>query len=741
MQYFYCDSSQQKVFDVLREIFEVYQIGAYIDSYGVMKFINIDNIFEKTAFDMILHDSKTPIVITSPAYSNSLTVSSNIIQDTYTESVKTKVGKATFRFKTPQLSKTISEDKRLLNNDLYVNYDATYVQSENVIWSIALENEVATYNTLGESIKSVSQNYFVIDQKEMNESNTNNFRQFGINHDGFAIIEGEIVSFKDKEVEFTINTVDSTGAVKSSKSDKRIVSNESDLSAAKAEVFGTLGLNGSASSHMTGRIMNVERGLFNTPVKTHTVMSSKDDILTRFDIKAGTGPTWDSSTKSISLPAAVDANILVAKDEVSHDYNTFSTKMLIGPGNGKTLANGLFGGLILYKKVGNSNVESCRIFIQQIARDTKNTNSTSDGYQLRVTDADNKSLFKSGIERYDIDHIITSDAALYQSPAPFEELSKVINLKFVKLNNKGQAFDVYINNHKINVQTESDTAPQTDGQFGIFSQSLSGAPTLNFTELYATQSPLDKEGLDYHYELPSFVEHIASNKKIFEVNCLIQTVPAIVGVNYYDVKLDHAPSMDAFPLKVKYDWWYLDDGQINVTTQTKKTPKAMTIDENSLSYSPIYHSGFRSRFAIVNSSPSQVWIKKTTPDGNNLATVDFSLVTNSLVSQGNEVVIEKIFDPSNILETVDIASNWVQSKNTAMAILRNVYRCLDGFSRDTTISIYGNPLFEIGDIVHIQYNLKNIGTGEAIPNKYFVQGITQTFNTGLQTVLTLNQIA
>jgi len=60
---------------------------------------------------------------------------------------------------------------------------------------------------------------------------------------------------------------------------------------------------------------------------------------------------------------------------------------------------------------------------------------------------------------------------------------------------------------------------------------------------------------------------------------------------------------------------------------------------------------------------------------------------------------------------------------------------LDGFSRDTTISVYGNPLYEIGDIVEVNYGLKNI-----VNKKYFVQGVEQVFDTGLNTILTLNQI-
>ena len=161
---------------------------------------------------------------------------------------------------------------------------------------------------------------------------------------------------------------------------------------------------------------------------------------------------------------------------------------------------------------------------------------------------------------------------------------------------------------------------------------------------------------------------------------------------------------------------------------------SIPVDKNSLTYSPIYHSGFRSRFAIINNSPCQIWLKKS-PDSVNKINVDFSLITDSLITLGDDVVMEKVFDIENINETVDITTSWVQDENTASAILRSIYRALDGFTRDTTISIYGNPLYEIGDIVVINYGLKNI-----VNQKYFVQGITQNFDTGLTTTLVLNQI-
>ena len=219
---------------------------------------------------------------------------------------------------------------------------------------------------------------------------------------------------------------------------------------------------------------------------------------------------------------------------------------------------------------------------------------------------------------------------------------------------------------------------------------------------------------------------------------MVQSAPKIIGIAYYDVKDAQAPSLDAYPLPLVYNWYYYTKASTAAPTSTTTAAQYalpyISVGSDALSFSPIYHSGFRSRFAIVNCSPGQVWTRKS-PDSTNKINVDFSLITDSLITLGNDVVIEKIFDQANVTETVDITSSWVQDKDTAVALLRSVYKALDGFTRDTTISIYGNPLFEIGDIVVVNYSLKNI-----VGQKYFVQGIQQTFDSGLTTVLTLNEI-
>jgi len=748
IRYFYVDGTQQKVFDVLRELFEAYQIAAYIDAYGIMKFINVDGIFD-TSNKLVtqLHDTTAGVsVTTANGYTNNLTIAPNITIDTFTEVTKTKVGKATLTYKTPQIEKTLASDPRLLNNDNFVNFAPTFTDSTNAIWDSTIEDST-TYNTLYATMKS-SDTFFYINPSEAaggGAIESDNFRTYGIDHDGYAIIENEVVSFQYKEFAFVPNG--------SNTPILRYVLNSAEFASQFAEVSGILG-NQSFNVYPTGRITRVNRGQFNTPVSDHVVMSTLSDIQSKFNTSSlSVNPYISNGNIAITAPAntfqAMYANDSYAS---ANSYNTFSTKIMAGPNSNTNYANGCVYGLVMLNAAGSKSVT---VYIQQ--------NIISAGvpqYLLYVTSNGQSCLSAPNI---DVTQII-NEQAKYSLNAPFSDFGKYIHLKFVKgSGNSNNAFEVYINNIQVPLTTKSGlvtSSLDTSGGYGMY---VDGATTVSntvfFAELYATQTAILDPYISYHYQLPWFAEKLASNKKIFEVSWIAQSSPSIVGISYYDVQDTQAPSLDAYPLKLAYDWYFYQNGNPpKATGNTAVEPGSITkivndqvivfpptgnianlprisVDEHALTYSPIYHSGFRSRFAIVNCSPSQVFLKAS-PNPPNTITVDFSLITNSLITLGNDVVIEKVFDVANINETVDITSSWIQDKNTATSVLRTIYRALESFSKVTTLSVYGNPLFEIGDIVAVNYSLKNI-----VNKKYIVQGVSQTFDTGLTTVLTLNQIA
>lgn len=714
--YFFANGKQQKVFDVLRELFEVYQIGAYIDSYGVMKFLSLSNILDNKSPNLLVHDNSISQTMIDPKDGQVLTVSPNIVTDTYTETVKVKLGKAILKYKTPNMTKSLSADS---STDKLSELTTKIIQKNDALWTLE-KDEMTTFNYLDESIDTVSQNYFKINANDL----LGTFTSFDVDHDGYAIIEDEIVSFRDKEFKFQIAVKTTTSGTPllpkvTPGNFVRTVSNQNDLQAAITEFSEFAGYGGEVTFIPTGYIRNIERGLFNTPVRTHKVIKTATDLATKMVGSLGASSyTPQVNNGKVYLENVLGQSTTKLKpidqsNTSTTNYNTFSTKMSIGVNSKDIDYDNVFAGLSL----ADNNV---RVYINI----EKNTNKK---YFLKVTNSNDDSLI-ADTERIDITSILEKDAKLYPIGSPFEENGKLVNLKFVKTSSS--TFEVYVNKTKVNLIPKSGLSLSLLGDFSMFVASGNGSSKVGFTELYATQSILNDSNIYYHYELPSFVNSIVGNHKVFEMSYMFQVKPKIIGITKYDVQYSSAPAITAYPLKVQYNWYYFEN-----PTGNSPTLKYISVFEKDLNYSNIHNSGFRGRVFIVNSSNSSVWLKKA-PDSKNTVDVIFSINTDGLISLSEEQTIEKIFDETNESESVEISSNWVQSKQAANGILNTIFRAVDGFSRDTQISVYGNPLFEIGDVVKVNYSLKNISD-----QIYFVQGIKQTFDSGLKTVLVLNQIA
>jgi len=729
-QYFYADGSQQKIFDVLREILEVYQIGAYFDSYGVMKFLNLNSILNNTTENLIVHDSTTPLTMVDPDTNQILIVSPNIVTDTYNETIKTKIGQATFKYKTPQISKTLSPS----SNGAGTPLTTAIIDKNDALWALT-DDDMTTFNYLDQSITSVSQDYFYLNQNDL----LSTFNSFDINHNGYAIIEGEIVSFSDKEYLFSVTPGDSVPVTyQYSGNYTAIISNATDMTESISEFANKSGYGGQVTYTPTGKIANVQRGMFNTPVRKHLIVNDSSSLNSRLQLVEGTSPTV--YLNQIMMPVTTDGQKTIMKpiDDTNSSnigYTTFSTKMVIGPNSNNAFIDGAGGGLVI-------NIGGNPIYVE-IRQDLSSSTTTNKkgikvpGYRLYCYQG-NTSLFGPDTPYYDISGTLLNDTNSYPPGSPFEEFGRVVNLKFVQTSTS--SFELFLNKNRISVSNADGLNLDVFGDYGIFSHGTTGATggvasgSIAFIELYATQTPLNISDINYHYELPSFANSIVAGHKTFEINYMLQTRPQVVGIQYYDVQYSLAPSINAYPLKVQYSWWYFSD-PVNNTTKLN----FVTVNEDALNYSLVYNSGFRGRIAIVNSSPSAVWLKKT-PDTVNPIDIIFSINSDNIITLGDQQSITKVFDQSGLSDSIEIQSNWVQSRSAADAILSTIFKAIDGFSRDTQISIYGNPLIEIGDVVHIKYSLKNIGINESVSNKYFVESVEQKFDTGLETIITLNQI-
>jgi hypothetical protein len=102
---------------LLIQIFLPYQIGAYIDNYGVMKFLSLSNILDKqknaTDFDL---DQNI------------------VLQNGYSINNKSKPGKISLRYQSPRLKQSLSL-QNAKDADIRIGPSYIYTTSNDVVWS------------------------------------------------------------------------------------------------------------------------------------------------------------------------------------------------------------------------------------------------------------------------------------------------------------------------------------------------------------------------------------------------------------------------------------------------------------------------------------------------------------------------------------------------------------------------------------------------------------------------------
>lgn len=245
LAYYFCNSKEQTVFDAIRELFLAYQIGAFVDEYGVIKFISLSKIIRNT----------TPTVSISDR---------DILSDGFSLTTKAKPGKISIRYQQPIIKTSLPLDNvkrgEVLNSPSY-----TLTTSGDILWSQQSEDSVG-FNYLSESM--------AIDDTEFNLAASDMidiFHTFQTDYAGYALIEDEIVSFEYKKYRLQGGSPDRVVYVKNN-TDLQAEINQyiKDSGATKVTIIPGGGILGEKNA----KIVNVQRGLFGTRVASHEIIGA-----------------------------------------------------------------------------------------------------------------------------------------------------------------------------------------------------------------------------------------------------------------------------------------------------------------------------------------------------------------------------------------------------------------------------------------------------------------------------------
>ena len=793
MAYFYCNSKDSTIVETLNNIFIAYQIGAYIDEYGIMKFLDLYGI---------LSSNQSSISITD----------FNIVQGGFDISNKAKPGKVSLRYQSPKVKQSPSLQN--VNNPAIKNSPSfAYSTSNDVVWQQQSIDSVGFNYLEGDMLKS--DNYMNLNVNDL----LNIFHTFNRDANGYAFIDNEIVSFLYKEYEIS-KTNDEPVSV-SIKNDLELQSEINKF--IKEYSVELLTTNGSVKQDYdvvitpTGNITNVQRGLFGTVPSDHkriTTLTSKglsEKLLqANMSIVSSPGLTSivDDHVEVPSLPSvskiqvgasSSNTTLIYPTSEVDRSYQTYSVKFDMPDQD--VASAGLFFNM-------DSATDSDNAYFIQLMRFNQTDPRTGDlyappNYRYIIT-AVNKTLSQSfwvdvtgecnSIVNNAPKIIVKDETATngvyeysYVSDCPF-------NLKVVHFLSDGsdgekgtsqspkRIISVFLNNIEITGWNEQKTddynettnptgsgwkptslntltgmrqkpyfsdAVQSGTKFGFLTtltlSQISGIyPPLVYTvenaqtapsclrEIHATQKPLKERSVSYFYQDREFLNGLVQNQPLYtnSITYLMQTTPEISGINYYDVQYTTPAAVSVDVLPVEYMWTYFPGDN----PQDQRNYQKKLIDEYSLAYSTPLNTGFRAKMAIANNSPHMVFLHKEA-DALDQFTINLNLWTHEIIAPSDPEILEVVIDPSNIGEVVQLDSEWIQSKQAAQRMLKVIAMGIDGFSKTVKLSIFGNPLIQVGDIVTLTYYLKGISD-----QKYFVNSVDHNFSNGLETTITMNRI-
>ena len=258
--------------------------------------------------------------------------------------------------------------------------------------------------------------------------------------------------------------------------------------------------------------------------------------------------------------------------------------------------------------------------------------------------------------------------------------------------------------------------------------STTGVIVLN--EISATKAALKEKSVNYFYQDRNFLNGILQGQKAVENNYVMQTKPEVIGMNYYDVQYTNPAASIVDVLPVEYLWYYFPGSE----PSDQKYYQKQVVDEYAVAYSTPINTGFKAKMMIVNNSRHLVYLNKDSDDLNAI-NVRLNLWTHEIVAPSDQQIIEKNVDISNISEVAQIDSQWIQSFDAANKMLKLIGKGLEGFSKDVSLEIFGNPLIQVGDVITLTYALNGINQ-----QKYIVHSVSQSFQQGLSTKLMLNKI-
>jgi len=735
---FWYDESKS-VMDNLQDLLVSHQISASMDEYGVMRFKSLKNLLQQVSSLEYIPDFSITDVTRTNVGSSSITYIPNIIPDSYAESVGDKVGKIQIKYRIPKnYNSADNDEKNNTSNNKQWSLDS---ESSTTVWAEEEDFALSSFD-LGSSLHS-GDNYISFDVQK----NFSDPRKTITQYHGDLMIGSEIVGYSG--IEYVFYPVGIPYVYLS-----RIVQEPADIARCIEEikdVYTSSGLPLSKVEYIpTGKLVGVQRGKYGTSIENHVIATS--DSLTNFDkytynisstsaVAATKKVSVGSKGVTLSTSQANEYVMLSPKNDKNAGYNLFSLDFTVPMESDKVKARTVTNH---YKKVNKKLVKDKNGTIVK----TKKVSAYSDYHNLSVGIFFNlDETVVSGSSESSATHFLEIKSA----QSEFGKREVLYYLYFYRIkNNKKQlltgtmkidnVFDgqphrlsLYMNDKDIAISIDGKRIINTrktkidepfynrkDSSFGVYvrAEEKNQSVSMIVNEIYADKVDGDLTGC-----IPSAQRYPIENKYYFsseyalnnivggfaqrKTSYLFQSKPKAYGLKLYDVKHSLSPIRPATAkiLPVQY-------GSKATASKTNDQANILgPITSKDVSYSSLYSTPFMSRFIAVNNSDENVILASS---GDSESHNPLQILSNyQLLSE--ERIVERVIDPNYTL-TIDLTTDWVASKAEAESLAKLLAKATNTFYSDINVSIFGNPLVQVGDFVEVTYGLKRIGYDPTNPS-------------------------
>ena len=854
LYYYSVYSKDTTVVGFINEILTPYQIAAYIDEYGVMKFKSLHTILTSASSDMTISDS-------------------NIAEGGYSISNKNKPGKISIKYTQPKTKQSPSL-QNVQSTAVLESPSSIYVTSNDILWEQQKLDAVGfNYVDEGIGLSSTTLNLNQTDQMNL-------FYAYNTDSSGYAIVENEVVSFDYKE--YKLSTTKNNLPVEELVSIKNNLELQSEINKftkkhqialryssanitnavgdgnfvtytasnsfreddyvqisgispsdynlsgyvysrtatsfkIKSPVKGTYVSGGEVSANggyditvtPTGNITNVKRGMFGTTTLAHqriTNLDSKDleafrwDYNLYADAESSTAIINDSQTIDSSLPnidkikcfGSNGVDICISpKNNLDKEYQTYSVKFDL-PTTNATSAGLFFNCSEDYSEFFNVWLTRFNQIDPQTGQPYATPKYT---YIIKIDDANGTIAWADvtgQCNKIIKNSLVFASKTQVDSNGPKLYSPTVFNLQAVNYISNGSdgedatalnpvnIIKVFVNNIAVtgwqvpSTPYDEDTNPNGTGWKPLGTNPLTGLSknpsvdifttygkkfgfrttdtpsnipgltpqlvipastnthTASLLEIHATTKPLLSRSVNYYYQDKEFLDGIIENRPMAleHPTYIMQTTPEVRGINIYDVEYGTPAAITALHSNVQYMWRYIPYKDLQNTAPQQKT----LVDKYALAYSTLSNTGHRGRIAVANNSSHIVYIKKDAEPVNNFA-INFTMWTNQAIVPSDPELIEKIIDIGNASDVIQVDTTSIQSRDAAYKVMKIIEFGMTGFSKDISLSIFGNPLIQVGDVITLTYSLKGI-----FQQKCVVSSVSHSFSNGLSTNLVLNRL-